>query len=62
MKYKFIELEIKDYIAEVELARLDSLNALSLEFSSEIADVFQKLGTRNDVRVIILTSKANFLL
>jgi len=58
MKYKFIELEIKDYIAEVELARLDSLNALSLEFSSEIADVFQKLGTRNDVRVIILTSKA----
>jgi enoyl-CoA hydratase/carnithine racemase len=34
MKYKFIELEIKNYIAEVTLARVESLNALSLEFAS----------------------------
>jgi len=58
MKYKFVELEIKDYVAEVRLARLGALNALSLEFASEIADVFQKLGTTDEVRAIILTSKA----
>ena len=40
MKYKFIELEIKDYIATVTLARAEALNAVSLEFASEIADVF----------------------
>ena len=58
MKYKFIELEIKNYIAEVTLARVESLNALSLEFASEIADVFRKLGTMDEVRAIILKSKA----
>ncbi len=58
MKYKFIELEVKNHVAEVGLARVDSLNALSLEFASEIADVFRKLGTTDEVRAIILTSKA----
>jgi enoyl-CoA hydratase len=58
MKYKFIEMEIKDYVAEVRLARVDALNALSLEFASEIADVFTKLGAMDEVRAIILTSKA----
>jgi enoyl-CoA hydratase len=58
MTYKFIELEIKDYIATVTMAREKSLNALSLEFASEIAAVFKSLGTMDDVRAVILKSKA----
>ena len=58
MTYKFIELDIKDYIATVTLARGKSLNALSLEFAAEIADVFKTLGAMDEVRVIILQSKA----
>jgi len=58
MTYKFIELDVKDYIATVTLAREKSLNALSLEFSSEIARVFKDVGAMNDVRAVILKSKA----
>jgi enoyl-CoA hydratase len=58
MKYKFIELEIKNHVADVTLARVESLNALSLEFASEIASVFRKLGTMDEVRAIVLKSKA----
>lgn len=58
MDYKFIELEIKDYIATVTMAREKSLNALSLEFASEIANVFKELGAKEEVRAIILKSKA----
>ena len=58
MTYKFIELEIKDYIATVTLARVDALNAVSLEFASEIADVFKKMGAMDEVRAIVLQSKA----
>ena len=58
MTYKFIELEIKDYIATVTLARVEALNAVSLEFASEIADVFKKMGAMDEVRAIILQSKA----
>jgi enoyl-CoA hydratase len=58
MTYKFIELEIKDYIATVTLAREKSLNALSLEFAAEIAGVFKSLGSMNEVRAVILKSKA----
>jgi enoyl-CoA hydratase len=58
MTYKFIELEIKDYIATVTLARVEALNAVSLDFASEIAGVFKKMGTMDEVRAIILQSKA----
>jgi enoyl-CoA hydratase len=58
MTYKFIELEIKDYIATVTMAREKSLNALSLEFAAEIAGVFKALGAMDEVRVVILKSKA----
>lgn len=58
MTYKFIELDIKNYVATVTLAREKSLNALSLEFAAEIATVFKSLGAMNDVRAVILRSKA----
>ena len=58
MNYKFIELDIKDYIATVTMAREKSLNALSLEFAAEIAGVFKELGTKDEVRAVVLKSKA----
>jgi enoyl-CoA hydratase len=57
MNYKFIELEIKDYIATVTMAREKTLNALSLEFAAEIANVFKELGAKDEVRAVILKSK-----
>jgi len=58
MTYKYIELEIKDFIATITLAREKSLNALSLDFAAEIAGVFKTLGSMDEVRAIILQSKA----
>mgnify|MGYP003791240537 CR=1 FL=1 len=58
MNYKYIELEIKDYIATVTLAREKSLNALSLAFATEIANVFEELAAKDEVRAVILKSKA----
>jgi enoyl-CoA hydratase len=56
--YKYIELTIENHVATVALARIDALNALSLEFAAEIASVFRELGADDDVRAIILYSKA----
>ncbi|MBN1365294.1 MAG: enoyl-CoA hydratase/isomerase family protein [Syntrophaceae bacterium] len=58
MIYKFIELEIKDYIATVTMSREKSLNALSVEFATEITNVFKELAAMSDVRAVILRSKA----
>ena len=58
MSYKYIDLKIENYIATVTMARTDALNALSLEFASEIANVFRELGVNDDVRAIIFCSKA----
>ena len=58
MAYKYINLKIENYVATVAMARVDALNALSLEFAKEIADVFRELGANDDVRAIIFCSKA----
>jgi enoyl-CoA hydratase len=58
MSYKFVEVELGAHIATVSLARVDALNALSLEFAAEIARVFGDLGKNDDVRAIILQSNA----
>ncbi len=58
MSYKFLEVEIKQHIATVTMARVDALNALSLEFAAEIASLFKEIGNNDDVRVAILCSKA----
>jgi enoyl-CoA hydratase len=58
MSYKYIDLKIENYVATVAMARVDALNALSLEFASEIASVFRELGANDDVRAIIFCSKA----
>lgn len=58
MSYKFVEVELGSHIATVRLARVDALNALSLEFAAEITRVFREMGDNNDVRAIIFCSKA----
>ncbi len=58
MSYKFVDLQVKDYVATVTLAKTESLNALDIPFSSEIAGAFREVNTRDDVRVVILCSRA----
>jgi len=58
MSYKYIEVKIENYVATVTMARVDALNALSLELATEIASVFRELGANEDVRAIILASRA----
>jgi len=58
MSYKYIDLKIENHVATVAMARVDALNALSIEFASEIAGVFRELGANDDFRAIIFCSKA----
>lgn len=58
MDYKWIEVKMENHIATVGMNRVDTLNALSYEFATEIADIFHELNEDNDVRVIIFTSNA----
>jgi len=58
MSYQFLEIAIDDHVATVTLARTDSMNALSLSFTAEIAQAFRELGANDEVRVIVLASKA----
>jgi len=58
MSYQFLEIAIEDHVATVTLARTESMNALSLAFTAEIAQAFRELGANDEVRVIVLASKA----
>jgi enoyl-CoA hydratase len=58
MSYQFLEVSIEDHVATVTLARTESMNALSLSFTAEIAKAFRELGNDDEVRVIVLASKA----
>jgi enoyl-CoA hydratase len=58
MSYQFLEITIEDHVATVTLARTESMNALSLSFTAEIATAFRELGVNDEVRVIVLASKA----
>ena len=58
MPYKHVEVEVKEHIATATMARIDALNALSLEFAAEIAGAFRDMSNNDDVRVIIFCSRA----
>jgi len=58
MSYQFLEIAIEDHVATVTLSRTESMNALSLAFTAEIAQAFRELGANDEVRVIVLASKA----
>jgi len=58
MSYQFLEIAIEDHVATVTLARTESMNALSLSFTAEIAQAFRELGANDEVRAIVLASEA----
>jgi len=58
MTYQNLEIAIEDHVATVTLARTESMNALSLSFTAEIAKAFRELGADEEVRVIVLASRA----
>lgn len=58
MARKWIEVSTQDHVATVSLNRVSSLNSLSYELATEITEVFQELGTADDVWVVILKSNA----
>lgn len=58
MARKWIEVTTDQHVATVSLNRTDALNALSYELATEITEVFQELGTMDDVWVVILKSNA----
>jgi enoyl-CoA hydratase len=57
MSYTCIKFEKKDNIGTVTINRPDALNALSLDVLNEITDVFTKMSTDDEVRVVILTGE-----
>jgi len=58
MAHRFVKVKVEDYIATLSLARTESLNALNLDFATEIVDSVREVGSRDDVRVVILESSA----
>jgi enoyl-CoA hydratase len=58
MSYQNLEIAIEDHVATVTLARTENMNALSLSFTAEIAAAFRELGANDDVRAIVLASRA----
>ena len=62
MPYKYIEVTEENQIATVGLNRVETLNALSYEFATEITEVFRELDAAENVRVIILKSNARIFM
>ncbi|HPV54500.1 MAG TPA: enoyl-CoA hydratase-related protein [Syntrophales bacterium] len=58
MTYQNLDVSIEESVAIVTMARTESMNALSLAFAAEIAQAFRELGGNDEVRVIVLASRA----
>jgi len=58
MPYQNLEVAVEDHVATVTMARTESMNALSLAFTAEIAQAFRDLGADDGIRVIVLASRA----
>jgi len=57
MSYKFIDLQVKDYVATITLAKAETLNALDIPLAEEIVKALREVNTRDDVRVAVLCSR-----
>lgn len=58
MDYRFVEIKIEDGIATICLNRVERLNALNLDFASEIARAVQEVDSNDRVTVVILRSRS----
>lgn len=54
MEFKTIKIQLGESMAWVNLDRPESRNALNAEMIRELTEVFSWLGSRNDIRVIIM--------
>ena len=54
MEFKTIKIQLGESMAWVNLDRPESRNALNAEMIHELTEVFSWLGSRDDIRVIIL--------
>jgi enoyl-CoA hydratase/carnithine racemase len=48
-------LKVADGVAQVTLNRPDVMNAINLQLRGELAELFPRLDSRDDVRVIVIT-------
>ncbi len=62
MAYNYIEVTQEHHVATVALNRVETLNALSYAFATEITDVFHALDADEQVRVVILRSNARIFM
>lgn len=56
-QFRFFEITIRDYVAQVSFNRPHKANALHLEAWEEMQRLFEKLDELEEVRVIILTGE-----
>ena len=59
MSYRFVEITIEDRVASIGLNRTKKLNALNLEFTSEIVRAVHEVDEDDHVNVIILKSNVD---
>ena len=57
MSYQCLSCELKDGIATVKMNRPKELNAMSTPMFEELLDLFRKVDSDPDVRVVILTGE-----
>jgi methylglutaconyl-CoA hydratase len=53
--YKTLNIEIRKRVARITLSRPDVRNAFNNVMISELAEVFQEINSRDDLRVVVLT-------
>lgn len=56
-QFRFFEITIRDYVAQISFNRPHKANALHLEAWEEMQRLFEKLDELEEVRVIILTGE-----
>lgn len=56
MDYKSFNVDIKDYIAHVQLSRPEVMNTMNMDFWLELPLCAKALDARGDVRVIVISS------
>ena len=58
MDYEYVKVDITNNIGIVAMNRVDALNALNVGLARDITESVRELGSREDVRIIILKSNA----
>ena len=58
--WKFIQVERREHVVEVALARTEARNALNGELMAELTEVAGLLRLRTDVRAVILTGTPDY--